>query len=126
MKRFDLLIADAYPAHLKRLAEHFLESGRFNVLPPVRSGNKAFQRVLHGHVDAVLADLTLPGTDGLRLLQELKALAAPPLIFLISALDIEPFRELALKLGALQFFTRDTEPEVICGSMLRILDATGN
>jgi DNA-binding NarL/FixJ family response regulator len=125
MRSYILLIADAYPARSKKLAQYFSENSRFSVLPPVGSGTRALKCASLSRADAVLADLSLPGLDGLQLIKELNSLPFPPGVFIHSSIDISPVRELALKLGALMVFKEGSPFEAISSGILGALDLRG-
>lgn len=125
MRNYVILIANACPRHSEKLVQCFSDNGSFSVLSPERTGKKALRSAELFHADAVLTDLALPRMDGLQLLKQLVQLPDPPAVFICSAIEIGPMRDLALKLGALDVFSDKTPYRDIVSGVLLSLGGAG-
>lgn len=74
--------------------------------------------------DVVLLDIRMPGKDGLAVLTELRALAPPPIVAMLTTFDADEYITKALRLGATGFLLKDTDPEQL-PVMVRTLAAGG-
>ena len=85
------------------------------------NGRKALELARKQRWDVVLLDLTMPGKDGLEVLQELRR-ERPKLPVLI--LSAHPEDQLALRLikaGAAGYLTKDKAPEVLLTAVRKVL-----
>lgn len=82
-----LLIAEDDPKLLKSLI-HILESNKFSV-DGVNNGDDALNYALTGEYDGLILDIMMPGMDGLKVLQSLRASAVTtPALFLTARTEI--------------------------------------
>jgi CheY-like chemotaxis protein len=75
----------------------FLETRGYRVLPYV-SGSEALERFKRGGVDLVLTDLIMPGLDGTKLIEAIKALSPETPAILLS--------------GKVRIYDRDTRADL--------------
>lgn len=99
-----LLVIDDEPKLCQMLAGFFTHRGY-----EVRSVNRgeealALASVYRPHV--VLLDLLMPGMNGVDTLRELKRLAPPPKIVMLSAATLDDVAQGAIKLGADAFISK--------------------
>jgi CheY-like chemotaxis protein len=90
-------ILDAY--------QFLLESAGYEVECAV-SGEEALARVKAQRPDVILADVIMPGTDGLDLVNQLRSEVPPPLPAIILWSGFEMTEEEALRRGALMFLRK--------------------
>lgn len=82
-----LLIAEDEPKLLKSLM-HILESNKFSV-DGVNNGDDALNYGLTGEYDGIILDIMMPGMDGLKVLQSLRASGiTTPALFLTARTEI--------------------------------------
>lgn len=74
----------------------------------VNNGQEAWQMILKGNFDLILLDIMLPGMDGYRVLERIKAKAVP-VIFLTAKVAVQD-KVFGLKLGADDYITKPFEP----------------
>ncbi|MFJ9590076.1 response regulator [Streptomyces acidicola] len=74
--------------------------------------------------DVVLLDIRMPDVDGLTVLRELRSLAAPPVVAMLTTFDADEYVLTALESGAAGFLLKDTEPEHLA-QLVRTLAAGG-
>lgn len=72
----------------------------------------------------VLLDIRMPGKDGLAVLAELRELATPPVVAMLTTFDTDEYLATALELGATGFLLKDTDPEQL-PQMIHTLAAGG-
>ncbi|GMU59694.1 MAG: sigma-54-dependent Fis family transcriptional regulator [Myxococcaceae bacterium] len=89
-----------------------------------KDGAAGLARVEAGGLDLVVTDLRMPGLDGLQLLSRVQALPEPrPPVVLVTAHGSERHAVEAMKQGALDYFTKPFELEVVLGVVRRALGA---
>jgi two-component system response regulator HydG len=99
-----LLVADDDPAVRQSLERTLAREGYTVVLAP--DGHAALERVRLGGIDLVLADLKMPGLNGLELLREVKAVSPDLDVVLLSAFGTVEEAVKAMKDGAVDFLTK--------------------
>ena len=116
-----ILIADDHPLFRAGLKETLSKEKDVQLIGEADNGRKALELAREQHWDVVLLDLTMPGTDGLEALQELRR-EQPKLPVLI--LSAHPEDQLALRLlkaGAAGYLTKDKAPEVLLAAVRKVL-----
>lgn len=116
-----ILIADDHPLFRAGLKETLSKEKDVELIGEADSGGKALELARKQRWDVVLLDLTMPGTDGLEALQELRR-EQPKLPVLI--LSAHPEDQLALRLlkaGAAGYLTKDKAPEVLLAAVRKVL-----
>ncbi len=76
----------------------------------VCSGTAAAEQAARHRPDVVLLDLRMPDRDGLTVLADLRSLAAPPAVALLTTFDADEYLDAALRGGATGFLLKDTPP----------------
>jgi len=90
------------------LARLLRASGKIDVVGTARDGGDALERITALDPDVITLDLTMPGVDGLAVLQALHGRARPRVIVVsISSIDTEIGAE-ALVLGAIDLIAKPT------------------
>ncbi|MDD3529492.1 MAG: response regulator [Gallionellaceae bacterium] len=114
-----IILVDDHTLFRKGLAE-LLERDRL-VSVVAMTGNPAdIQRLLNEHrPDALILDLNMPGTDGINLMQELKAdgFTLPMLILTVSEAEEDLAR--ALRSGANGYLLKSMEPDEVIDAIER-------
>ena len=116
-----ILIADDHPIFRAGLKEILGKEKDVEVIGEADNGRNALELARKQRWDVVLLDLTMPGTDGLETLQELRR-ERPKLPILI--LSAHPEDQLALRLlkaGAAGYLTKDKAPEVLLAAVRKVL-----
>ncbi|MDY6842834.1 MAG: response regulator [Thermodesulfobacteriota bacterium] len=85
------------------------------------SGNEAISKITASPYDLVLADMVMPGMDGIELLKEVKS-AYPYIYFIIiTAFGSDETRERALNGGADIFLSKPVKMEELKAEIKRLL-----
>lgn len=88
------------------------------------SGGAAVALIGEQRPDVVLLDIRMPDVDGLTVLRELRALAEPPIVAMLTTFDTDEYIVTALRSGAAGFLLKDTEPDQLA-QLIRTLAAGG-
>ncbi|MGI5452476.1 response regulator [Streptomyces sp. CA-249302] len=88
------------------------------------TGAEAVDTVVRVRPDVVLLDIRMPDVDGLTVLRELRALARPPVVAMLTTFDADEYILTALRSGAAGFLLKDTEPDQLA-QLVRTLAAGG-
>jgi DNA-binding NarL/FixJ family response regulator len=107
----DIFIVEDSAVVRERLLELIEAMPETRVVGLAAGADEAIEEILAGRPDVVLLDLRLAqgsGFDVLRALQE----AAPEIdVYMLSSFAAEPYRRLAARLGARDFFDKSNEFE---------------
>lgn len=88
------------------------------------AGAEAVDTVRREGPDVVLLDIRMPDVDGLTVLGQLRALAEPPVVAMLTTFDADEYILTALRSGAAGFLLKDTEPDQLA-QLVRTLAAGG-
>lgn len=88
------------------------------------SGGGAIDLIVEQSPDVVLLDIRMPDIDGLAVLRQVRALAEPPVVAMLTTFDTDEYIIRALRSGAAGFLLKDTEPDQLAQSV-RTLVAGG-
>jgi DNA-binding NarL/FixJ family response regulator len=116
-----ILIADDHPIFRAGLKEILGKEKEVKLIGEADNGRKALDLLRKQSWDVVLLDLTMPGKDGLEVLQDLRR-ERPELPVLV--LSAHPEDQLALRLlksGAAGYLTKDKAPEVLLTAIRKVL-----
>jgi len=88
------------------------------------TGAQAVKEVALQRPDVVLLDIRMPDVDGLTILRQLRGLADPPVVAMLTTFDSDEYIATALRSGAAGFILKDTAPEQLA-QLVRTLAAGG-
>jgi len=105
-----------------RLLEELLKSASYEVTTAT-SGEAALEKLAQSRPDIVLLDVMMPVMDGYevcrRIRQDEKTAQLP--VIMVTALDKESDREMALAAGANEFLSKPVEDNLLLPAIRRIL-----
>ena len=116
-----ILIADDHPIFRAGLKETLAKATDVDFVGEADNGHKALELARKQRWDVVVLDITMPGKDGLEVLQELQR-ERPKLPVLV--LSAHPEDQLALRLlkaGAAGNLTKDKAPKVLLSAIRKVL-----
>lgn len=116
-----ILVADDHPIFRAGLKETLLKDAAVDFVGEADNGHKVLELARKHRWDAVVLDITMPGKEGLEVLQQLRH-ERPKLPVLI--LSAHPEDQLALRLlkaGAAGYVTKDKAPEVLMSALRKVL-----
>lgn len=113
----NVILADDHPLFLEALREAVERAG-ITVVGAVTRGDELIELASRTkELDAVLLDLSMPGYDGFRCLELLRATKPKAALIVVSASDDEGDIQRALDLGAVCFVGKATNPEDMAGAL---------
>lgn len=99
-------------------------SGEFAVVAEASDGEEALRAVRSKRADVVLLDVRMPKKTGVEVLEEMRAMKAPPPAILLTTFDDEAVALAGIKVGARGFLLKDVSLEQLTGA-IRIVVAGG-
>jgi DNA-binding response OmpR family regulator len=84
-----------------------------------------FLRAAPAAIECVIADIHMPGMDGLTMVRELREGGSDVPVIILSALDPDTTRDRALASGANAYFSKPVDTEELMDRMVRVVDARG-
>jgi DNA-binding NtrC family response regulator len=108
-EKISILIVDDEESVRDSLYNWFLDDG-YNVAC-AEDGKKALQMLDTREFDIVLADIKMPGMDGMELQKRIKSLAKEPIFIVMTAFASVDTAVQALKNGAFDYVTKPFDPD---------------
>ena len=121
-ERLTVLIADDHPATrsgLEEILADALPSAQFGY---AENADEVMMRLSETRYDLVLLDINMPGRSGLDALHDIKRLFPQLPVVIVSVHSEEEYAEPCLRLGASAYINKNSAPEKLIPSVLRILD----
>jgi DNA-binding NarL/FixJ family response regulator len=91
--------------------KHILTADRDIEVAAAVAGGQAMAAIHEHHPDVVLLDVRMPDVDGLTVLAEIRRMAEPPVVAMLTTFDTDEYIDAALRSGAAGFLLKDTDPE---------------
>lgn len=88
------------------------------------AGAQAITEINRHAPDVVLLDIRMPDVDGLTILREIRQLAHPPVVAMLTTFDADEYVAAALRSGAAGFILKDTDPHQLA-DLVRSLASGG-
>ena len=102
------VVEDSAPV-MERLMEMLASIEGASYAGSADTAEEATGQILRAHPDAVILDIGLPQGSGFDVLRALQKDSAGIPVYVLSNHSTEPYRRLALKLGAAAFFDKTTQ-----------------
>ena len=116
-----VLIADDHPIFRAGLKEVLSKDPDLESVGEADDGNQALAFARKEEWDVVVLDITMPGRDGLEVLQELRHERPNLPILILSAHPEDQMALRFLRAGAAGYLTKDKAPEVLLAVIKKIL-----
>ena len=116
-----ILVADDDRALRESLVEALADLGHTAI--EAADGVAALALVAQGGIDAVLLDLRMPGLDGMRVLEKLRALPSPPPVAILTAVPSAANTIEAMRLGAVDHLAKPIGRADLADLITRMLPA---
>jgi len=101
-----ILLVDDSPDFLKLAARFLAMDPQVEIIARARSGRDALREVAQLKPDLVLMDLTMPEMNGLEATRQIKKLARPPRVIILTLHDSPDYRAAARAAGADDFVAK--------------------
>jgi DNA-binding NarL/FixJ family response regulator len=101
-----MLIVEDNPTFRRSLKELLLDEFPSVEIAEAADGKEAFQKIETFHPRLIFMDIRLPGENGLRLTQKIKALHPETIVIILTSYDLPEYREAAKRAKANHFITK--------------------
>ncbi|MCX6283206.1 MAG: sigma-54 dependent transcriptional regulator [Bacteroidetes bacterium] len=108
-KKISILVVDDEESVRDSLSNWFIEDG-FRV-ESAGNAKKALQLIESSYFDIVLADIKMPGMDGLEMLRRIKSIRSDAIVIVMTAFASVNTAVMALKDGAFDYVTKPFDPD---------------
>ncbi|MFY1576703.1 response regulator [Verrucosispora sp. WMMD703] len=95
-------------AHLRTILS---SAPDLEVVGEAYDGADAVEATVRSRPDVILMDLRMPGVDGIRAIERIRRLPAPPRVLALTTFDLDEYVLGALHAGAVGFLLKSTPPE---------------
>ena len=102
---------DPMICQMMRLILEDYSSGRISVAFACTNAADAIEHASHNPPDVVLADIAMPGMDGIEATRQLRMLPDPPHVLILTSLSPNNTVERAIEAGAEGFVSKTDAPE---------------
>lgn len=106
-----LLIADDHPIFRQGMKQILAPIEWLHIVAEAESGESALAQIEYIKPDIAMLDLAMPGMDGLKVLEEAKAVLPELLVVIVTSYDDKAYLERALELGANAYVVKDGAAE---------------
>ena len=86
------------------------------------NGQEALSKVMNQKFDVILLDISMPGRNGLEILQDIKKRSPDLPVIILSMYSEDQYAVRALKAGASGYLTKDGESEELVIAIQKVLD----
>lgn len=117
----NILIVDDNPDFCKRVRDFLEDCPEIKVLGEVNSGEKAISKTRDLKPDLVLMDVRMSGMNGLDATQQLHDEFPSPAIIILSAYDLNEYREAARVRGAKGYVVKMNMAEELLPTIQRVM-----
>lgn len=115
-----IVIADDHPIVRGGLTQLMASTSDMQVVGYASNRYDVLLQCQEAAVDVLVLDLSMPGVQGLSLLQELMALPRKPPVVVLSMHNEGQIVQRALKSGASGYITKDSEPGVLLAGIRKV------
>ncbi|GAA0793516.1 response regulator [Marinobacterium sediminicola] len=122
MSHANVILVDDHPLFRRGVAELLQDSDRFTVVAEFDGPAGVLERIDRTPPDLLLLDLQMHDSNGLELLQSIKAAHADIPVVMLTASDDPAHLMEALRLGAEGYLLKDTDPELMLTRLGAVLD----
>jgi DNA-binding NarL/FixJ family response regulator len=113
-RKLSLLIVDDNPNFVRRMVSLLKEADNVYVIHTAHNYDEAFL-LLDKQPDLALLDIHLPGKNGMHLLKSIKDSGKGCEVFMMTNSTGDYYREQCKKLGALRFFDKTNDFDLVPG-----------
>ncbi len=117
-----VFVVDDHPVMREGLANLLERAPDLEFAGEAASAVEAMERLPEAQPDLCVVDLSLPGTNGIELIRQIRSLWPSYRILVVSAHSEVLYAERALRAGAQGFMMKDEPPLVILGAIRSVLE----
>jgi two-component system, NarL family, invasion response regulator UvrY len=115
-----VLIADDHPIVRQGLRQILAETGDIEVKAEASAGQEVLEKIRRHPVDAVVLDLSMPGTSGLDTLKQIKEERPRLPVLVLSIHPEDQYAVRALRAGASGYLTKSSAPEALVTAIRKL------
>ncbi len=115
-----ILIIDDHAIVREGLKQILVETPDLEVAGEANDGQEALERMRADHWDVVVLDISLPGANGLVVLQQIKNQFPEVPVLMLSIHAEEQYALRALKAGAAGYLTKETVPQELVTAIQKV------
>ena len=115
-----VLIVDDHAIVREGLKQVLADAPDLEVTGEASSGEEALEKVRAGHWDVVVLDISLPGINGLVVLQQIKRQYPDLPVLVLSMYGEEQYAVRTLKAGAAGYLTKETAPHELVTAIRKV------
>jgi DNA-binding NarL/FixJ family response regulator len=115
-----VLIADDHPIVRQGLRQILAETGDIEVKAEASAGQEALEKIRLHPLDAVVLDLSMPGTSGLDTLKQIKEERPQLPVLVLSVYPEDQYAVRALRAGASGYMTKSSAPEALVTAIRKL------
>jgi len=116
-----VLIADDHSIVREGLKKYVSILDEVKLIDEASEGNEAWAMIKDGEYDLVILDVSMPGMNGLDVLQKIKERKLPTRVLMLSVHPQEQYAYHAFKLGASGYLTKDSASEELTLAIKKIV-----
>ena len=117
-----VLIADDHPIVRQGLRQILAETGDIEVKAEASAGQEALDIIRRHPLDAVVLDLSMPGTNGLDTLKQIKEERPRLPVLVLSIHPEDQYAVRALRAGASGYLTKSSAPEALVTAIRKLAE----
>jgi DNA-binding NarL/FixJ family response regulator len=117
-----VLIADDHPIVRQGLRQILAETGDIEVKAEASAGQEALDIIRRHPLDAVVLDLSMPGTNGLDTLKQIKEERPLLPVLVLSIHPEDQYAVRALRAGASGYLTKSSAPEALVTAIRKLAE----
>ena len=115
-----VLIADDHPIVRQGLRQILAETGDIEVKAEASAGQEVLEKIRRHPLDAVVLDLSMPGTSGLDTLKQIKEERPRLPVLVLSIYPEDQYAVRALRAGASGYLTKNSAPEALVTAIRKL------
>ncbi len=119
--KFRVYIVDDHPLMRHGLAQLINREPDLEVCGEAEDSLKATKGIANASPDLVIMDISLPGSNGLELIKNMKALYKDLLILVLSMHAETIYAQRVLRAGAMGYVMKDETPDILMQAIRRVI-----
>ncbi len=116
-----ILIADDHPVFRQGLKQTLLSASENYLVEEASNGQEVLNKIYKYDYDAIFLDISMPGRNGLEILQELKRVRPDVPVLILSMYSEDQYAVRAMKAGASGYLTKDGDSEEFINALQKVL-----
>jgi len=117
---YNIIITDDHPVVRNGVKQLLSNSFEIATIDEAQNGEELLHKLSKNKYDIVILDISLPGRNGLDILQDIKKINENQAVLILSAYPLEQYALRALKLGAKGYLTKAAISNEIKDAVLKI------